>query len=98
KRRLNLVAATVHRPKVILADEPLIGQDAANADLLLGRLRRAADEGACVVAALHDPAAVWQVADRVLFLAEGKVLVDAPPAVAFAELARLGRSAYAVTG
>ncbi len=98
KRRLNLVAATAHRPSVILADEPLIGQDADHAAALLGRLRRAAQDGACVLASLHDPAAVWEYADRVLFLEGGRLLVDAAPAEAFAELARLGRTAYAVAG
>jgi energy-coupling factor transporter ATP-binding protein EcfA2 len=94
KRRLNLVAVTAHRPRVLLADEPLIGQDPANAELLLGALRRAAEGGACVLAALHDPESVRRHADRVLFLEGGRIVVDAPPAEAFRALERAGRAAY----
>ena len=94
KRRLNVVSVTAHRPRVILADEPLIGQDPARADALLTALRQAADGGACVLAALHDPEAVRRHADRALFLEGGRIVVDAPPEEAFVALARAGRSAY----
>ncbi len=94
KRRLNVVSVTAHRPRVILADEPLIGQDPASADALLTALRQAADGGACVLAALHDPEAVRRHADRALFLEGGRIVVDAPPEEAFVALARAGRSAY----
>jgi len=97
KRRLNLVAATAHQPVVILADEPLIGQDPGNASALLERLRQAARGGACVLASLHDPASVWEYADRVLFLEDGRLLVDGPPDEAFEQLSLLGRTAYAAS-
>jgi len=96
KRRLNLVSVVAHEPSVILADEPLIGQDAANTAYVMRRLRDAADGGACVVVAIHDPSAVLEYSDRVLFMEEGQIAIDAPPVDAFRHLGRLGKNAYLV--
>ncbi len=96
KRRLNLVSVVAHQPGVVLADEPLIGQDAQNTAYVMRRLRAAADRGDCVVVAIHDPTTVHEYADRVLFLEAGRVLVDAPPDAAWPQLAQLGKRAYTV--
>lgn len=95
KRRLNVIAATAHTPRLVLADEVLIGQDPANAARLMGRLRAMADAGACVILALHDPRVALAYADRVLFLRDGRVLVDDAPTSALEQLASLGYAAYA---
>jgi energy-coupling factor transport system ATP-binding protein len=79
KRRLNLVAMAAHAPRVLLADEILIGQDRERADYLMGHLRRIADEGGCVVLALHDAAMALRYADRVLFFEAGRVIADGTP-------------------
>jgi len=50
-----------------------------------------------VLASLHDPASVWEYADRVLFLEDGRLLVDGPPDEAFEQLSLLGRTAYAAS-
>ena len=95
KRRLNLVSVTAHDPQIVLADEILIGQDPANAQYIMEYLRDIADRGGCVVQALHDPHIALRYADRVLFFASGRVIVDAPPQAALAELGELGYTAYA---
>ncbi len=94
KRRLNVIAATAHGPRLVLADEVLIGQDPANAARLMERLRAMADAGACVVLALHDPQVALAYADRLLFLRDGRVLVDDAPDAALERLVAMGYSAY----
>ena len=93
KRRLNLIAATAHHPRLVLADEVLIGQDQANAARLMDRLRAMADAGACVVLALHDAGVARRYADRLLFLRAGRVLIDDAPGPALDRLAALGYGA-----
>jgi len=90
KRRLNVVSAVGHAPRLLLADEVLIGQDRANVSSLMGRFRRQADDGACVVLALHDPRSASEYVDRVLFFREGEVVIDAPPREALDHLVGLG--------
>jgi len=94
KRRLNLVSVTVHQPRLLLADEALIGQDPANAARIMGRLRALADAGACVLLALHDSRVALTYADRLLFMRRGELLVDAPPQEALRQLVSLGHDAY----
>ena len=97
KRRLNLVSVAAHEPLIVLADEVLIGQDPDNAAYLMAWLRRLADAGGCVVLALHHPQSALAYADRVLFFAAGRVVVDATPHQALEELVRRGHAAYGVS-
>ena len=94
KRRLNLISVLGHTPRLLLLDEVLIGQDPDNAAFVLTMLRKAADRGAGVLLVSHAPEVVATYADRVLFLSEGLVVVDAGPDEASAQLAALGHWAY----
>jgi len=94
KRRLNLISVLVHGPKLVLLDELLIGQDAANAAFLLGLLRERVRQGDAVIMVNHAPEVTRSYASRLIFLDGGQVAVDAPPELAFEQLAAMGREAY----
>ena len=94
KRRLNVISVTAHEPRIVLADEVLIGQDPVNAAYLMEHLRGTSDAGGCVVLALHDSRMAMRYADRVLFFRSGRVIIDAPPQEALTELGRQGYAAY----
>jgi putative ABC transport system ATP-binding protein len=75
QQRVACARALASRPQVVFADEPTGNLDSASGAELLGFLRRAADEiGQTIVMVTHDPTAASS-ADRVLFLADGR-LVD----------------------
>ncbi|GAA5197296.1 ABC transporter ATP-binding protein [Rugosimonospora acidiphila] len=82
RQRVALARALAARPQVIFADEPTGALDLATGREVLGLLREAVDElGTTVVMVTHDPAAAgW--ADRVVFLADGRVVaeLDSPSA------------------
>jgi energy-coupling factor transporter ATP-binding protein EcfA2 len=94
KRRLNLISVLAHAPKLVLLDELLIGQDAANATFLLDLLRERVDQGDVVIMVNHAPLATRSYASRLIFMDAGQVVVDAPPELAFEQLAAIGREAY----
>jgi len=94
KRRLNLISVLAHRPKLILLDELLIGQDAGNAAFLLDLLRERAGRGDVVIMVNHAPEVTRCYASRLIFMDGGRVVVDAPPELAFERLAAIGREAY----
>jgi energy-coupling factor transport system ATP-binding protein len=95
KRRLNLISVLGHNPRLILLDEPLIGQDAANVEFLMTMLCERVASGSTVVMVNHNPEVTRRYASRLAFLEEGQTLVDAPTEKAFDHLASLGRAAYA---
>ncbi len=66
--------ALVAQPEIIFGDEPSGNLDSRKADELLQFLRRAVDEfGQTIVMVTHDPRAA-AYSDRVVFLADGKVI------------------------
>jgi putative ABC transport system ATP-binding protein len=75
QQRVAIARALVARPQVIFADEPTGNLDSRSSAEILAFLRRAVDElGQTIVMVTHDPVAA-AYADRVLFLADGR-LVD----------------------
>jgi energy-coupling factor transport system ATP-binding protein len=94
KRRLNLISVLAARPKLLLLDEILIGQDEANAAYLLALLTEAAVEGIAVVMVNHNPKVTQQWAERLIFLEQGRLMIDAPVDAGFRQLAESGWNAY----
>ncbi|MCX5081702.1 ABC transporter ATP-binding protein [Streptomyces sp. NPDC056121] len=74
QQRVAIARALITRPDVVFADEPTGALDTTTAADILGLLRTAVDGmGATVVMVTHDPAAA-ACADRVLFLADGRIV------------------------
>jgi ABC-2 type transport system ATP-binding protein len=71
KQRLALTRALVHRPAVLLLDEPAAGLDPHSRVELRLLLRRLADEGAAVLVSSHILADLEEMADRVVFVDQG---------------------------
>jgi putative ABC transport system ATP-binding protein len=74
QQRVATARALVTRPELVFADEPTGNLDSKSATELLTQIRRAVDEyHQTVVMVTHDPRAAAH-ADRVLFLADGRVV------------------------
>lgn len=81
RKRLDLACMAALQPRVLLLDEPSAGLAAAEVRGLAGWLRQVRDvTGAAVVMVEHDLPLVWEVADRVMILAGGRVAAVGPPA------------------
>jgi len=75
QQRVAVARALVSRPDIVFADEPTGNLDSRSGAEVLGLLRRCVDEfGQTIVMVTHDPVAAAYT-DRVLFLADGR-LVD----------------------
>jgi putative ABC transport system ATP-binding protein len=74
QQRVACARARVSRPEVVFADEPTGNLDSRAGSEVLAFLRRAVDEiGQTVAMVTHDPVAA-SYADRVLFLADGRIV------------------------
>jgi putative ABC transport system ATP-binding protein len=74
QQRVAGARALVSKPMIIFADEPTGNLDSRSSAEILGFMRRSVDEfGQTIVMVTHDPTAA-AYADRVLFLADGRVV------------------------
>jgi ABC-2 type transport system ATP-binding protein len=76
KRKLSLAAALLHRPAVLILDEPFNGLDPKGARRLKDLLSQLAAEGAGVFLSTHDLATAEAVCHRVGILHRGRLLTE----------------------
>ena len=77
RMRCDLVAALLHRPRVLFLDEPTIGLDAVSKLAVRRFIRRLnAEHGVTVLLTTHDMDDVEAVCDRVMVIGRGRLLSD----------------------
>ncbi len=78
QQRVAIARALVSRPTVVFADEPTGNLDSKTGSEILDLLRHSVEEyGQTTVMVTHEPRAA-AIADRVLFLADGKIVKELP--------------------
>ncbi len=80
RRRVHVGAAIVHRPAVLILDEPTTSLDPAGRDAMLELVGQMAGEGAAVCYSTNQIAEVERVADVVAILDHGRIIAQGPPA------------------
>ena len=74
RQKVALACALVHRPKLLILDEPLSGLDAPSASLIKEVLRGWADEGGAVLYTSHLLDVVERVCDRMIIIDKGEIV------------------------
>jgi len=72
KRRLNIAAALVTRPDVLVMDEPTAGLDAQNRRGIVALIRELADSGLAVIYTSHQTGELERLSDMILVISEGR--------------------------
>jgi ABC-type multidrug transport system ATPase subunit len=78
RQRLALERALLHKPRLVLMDEPFTGLDDRAVGLVAARLRGLAADGAIVVLATHDLDLADGLITRMAVVRSGRLLSDAP--------------------
>jgi ABC-2 type transport system ATP-binding protein len=76
KRRLNLACGVLHRPRVLLLDEPTAGVDAQSRTRLLDLVRAEAEAGTCVLYTTHYMEEAEQLCDRLAVIDHGRLIAE----------------------
>nr|WP_220498015.1 ABC transporter ATP-binding protein [Rhodopirellula sp. JC639] len=76
KRRVNLACGVLHRPKIILLDEPTVGVDPQSRQRIFTMLDQLNEEGASILLTTHHLDEAEQRSDRIVILDQGRVIAD----------------------
>ena len=80
RRRLDLATGLLHRPEVLVLDEPTVGLDLESRAAIWQVLRRLRQEGVTVLLSSHYLEEVDALADRLAILDGGRVIAEGTPA------------------
>ena len=83
KQRVAIVRALAMEPEVMLFDEPTSALDPEMVGEVLEVMRQLAQEGMTMVVVTHEMGFAREVGNRVLFMADGKLLEEGSPAEIF---------------
>ena len=76
QRRLNLVAALLHRPKLLLCDEPTVGVDPQSRNAIFEFLEARNAEGLTIIYSTHYMEEATRLCSRIAIIDHGKILAD----------------------
>ena len=76
KRRLNLIAALLHSPKVLLCDEPTVGVDPQSRNAIFDYLRKINDTGITVIYTTHYMEEAERLCKRIAIIDIGKIIAQ----------------------
>lgn len=79
KRRLNIAAALLHEPQLLILDEPTVGVDPQSRNAIFESLEVLKAQGRSLIYTSHYMEEVERLADNVIIIDHGKVLADDSP-------------------
>jgi ABC-2 type transport system ATP-binding protein len=86
KRRLNIAAALLHDPQLLILDEPTVGVDPQSRNAIFDTLEALQAQGRSLIYTSHYMEEVERLADHLVIIDHGKVLADETPAALYQRL------------
>lgn len=86
KRRLNIAAAMLHDPILLILDEPTVGVDPQSRNAIFVALEALKQEGRSLIYTSHYMEEVERLADHIVMIDHGKVIANETPAELYARL------------
>jgi len=76
QQKVQLIATLIHRPDLVILDEPFSGLDPVNQEQLVVLLRALRDSGVTLLLSAHQMDLVERLADRMLLMNAGRVVAE----------------------
>ena len=75
-QKVQFISTVIHRPKLLIFDEPFSGFDPVNANQLKREIMRLKDEGATILFSTHNMASVEEVCERISLINHSRVVLE----------------------
>ena len=76
QRRLNIAVGLLHRPQLLVLDEPTVGVDPQSRNVILESVERLGDAGIAVLYTTHYMEEAERLCDRIAILDEGRIVAE----------------------
>ena len=77
-QKVQFITTVLHRPNLLIFDEPFSGFDPINADLLKQEILRLRDEGATVIFSTHNMSSVEEICDHITLINKAHNILSGP--------------------
>lgn len=74
-QKLQFITTVVHRPSLMILDEPFSGFDPVNADIIRKEILRLNEEGATIILSTHNMESVEELCDNIALINSGKLVI-----------------------
>ncbi len=98
KRRLNIAVGLLHRPRLLILDEPTVGVDPQSRNAILDSIEALSSEGMAVLYTTHYMEEAERLCDRVGIVDLGRLIAEGPPRALTAELGQAEHITMVVEG
>lgn len=75
-QKVQFITTVVHKPKLLILDEPFSGFDPVNTQLIRDEILRLKDEGATIILSTHNMESVEELCDGIALINKSKVIVQ----------------------
>ena len=80
KRRVNLIAGILHKPKILFLDEPTVGIDVQSKNVIIEYLKQLNKEGTTILYTSHHMDEAEHFCTRIAIIDKGKIIAKGAPA------------------
>src|SRR5690606_17092692 len=77
-QKVQFVATVIHRPALLIFDEPFTGFDPINTNLIKNEIRRLRDNGATIIFSTHRMESVEEVCDNIALINKSEKILEGP--------------------
>ena len=74
-QKLQFITTVVHRPSLMILDEPFSGFDPVNADIIRKEILRLKEEGATIILSTHNMESVEELCDNIALINKSKLVI-----------------------
>jgi ABC-2 type transport system ATP-binding protein len=74
-QKLQFITTVVHKPSLLILDEPFSGFDPVNADIIRKEILRLRDEGATIVLSTHNMESVEELCDEIALINKSRLVI-----------------------